>query len=59
MQDGKYTTTEIQIFVREAKFNNGKQNTNSRYQQQQQDVQEEEDDGYKIVFENLDIKKTD
>ncbi|CAD8099806.1 unnamed protein product [Paramecium sonneborni] len=59
-KDGKYTSKEIQIFVREAKFNNGKQfpnnNNNSKYNQQEQI--EQEDDGYKIAFENLDTKKT-
>ncbi|CAK90453.1 unnamed protein product (macronuclear) [Paramecium tetraurelia] len=59
-KDGKYTSNEIQIFVREAKFNNGKQfSNNSNYSKNNQQEQvEQEDDGYKIAFENLDSKKT-
>ncbi|CAD8111166.1 unnamed protein product [Paramecium sonneborni] len=58
-KDGKYQSNEIQIFVREAKFNNGKQfsNNNNNSKNNQQEQVEQEDDGYKIAFENLDSKK--
>ncbi|CAD8169113.1 unnamed protein product [Paramecium pentaurelia] len=59
-KDGKYISNNIQLFVREAKFNNGKQYSDytNNFKNNQQEYVEQEDDGYKIVFDNLDCKKT-
>ncbi|CAK86722.1 unnamed protein product (macronuclear) [Paramecium tetraurelia] len=58
-KDGKFISNDIQIFVREAKFNNGRQFSdypnNSKNNQQ---VEQDDDGQYKIAFDNLDSKKT-